>query len=122
MLGILAQNDQNVVNDPADVKWLVGEHDLIELDVIEWHDYTIIAKDNHLVKSVCDNTLECLIRQNIETVRQRRPISSTPKGPSKRGKYFHFSVLAENGCSSMLCRAALFNAAAYDNTIPSSSL
>lgn len=61
LLGIISQNGQNVVIDPSGVKWLVGEHDPIELDVAEWHEYTIIAKGTHLVQSVCDNTLEHLI-------------------------------------------------------------
>ena len=54
--GIISQNGQSVVIDPSGVKWLAGEHDPIELDVTEWHEYTIIAKGNHLVHQIDGKT------------------------------------------------------------------
>jgi len=47
--GIIAQNGQGVVVDPAGVKWLASEHDPVQADVAEWHEYTVIAKGNHLI-------------------------------------------------------------------------
>lgn len=54
--GIVSQNGQSVVIDPSGVKWLAGEHDLVEADVAEWHEYTIIAKGNHLVHQIDGKT------------------------------------------------------------------
>ncbi|HCN79321.1 MAG TPA: DUF1080 domain-containing protein [Verrucomicrobiales bacterium] len=47
--GIIAQNGQGVVVDPSGVKWLASEHDPVQADVAEWHEYIVIAKGNHLV-------------------------------------------------------------------------
>lgn len=54
--GIVSQNGQSVVIDPSGVKWLAGEHDAIEADIAEWHEYTIIAKGNHLVHQIDGKT------------------------------------------------------------------
>jgi len=54
--GIVSQNGQSVVIDPSGVKWLAGEHDAVEVDVAEWHEYTIIAKGNHLVHQIDGKT------------------------------------------------------------------
>ncbi len=47
--GIVAQNGQSVVVDPAGAKWLVAEHEAVPANVAEWHDYTVIAEGNHLI-------------------------------------------------------------------------
>lgn len=54
--GIVSQNGQSVVIDPSGVKWLAGEHDLVEADVAEWHEYTIIAQGNHLLHQIDGKT------------------------------------------------------------------
>jgi putative heme-binding domain-containing protein len=54
--GIVSQNGQSVVIDPSGVKWLAGEHDPVEADIAEWHEYTIIAKGNHLVHQIDGKT------------------------------------------------------------------
>ncbi len=46
--GIVVQNGQSVVVDPDANKWLVAERDPVTVDVAEWHEYTIIAKGNHI--------------------------------------------------------------------------
>lgn len=47
--GIIAQNGQGVVVDPEGVRWLASEHDAVQADVAQWHEYTVIARGNHLV-------------------------------------------------------------------------
>ena len=54
--GIVSQNGQSVVIDPSGVKWLAGEHDPVEADIAEWHEYTVIAKGNHLVHQIDGKT------------------------------------------------------------------
>jgi hypothetical protein len=54
--GIVSQNGQSVVIDPSGVKWLATERDPVEADVAEWHDYTVIAKGNHLVHQIDGKT------------------------------------------------------------------
>ncbi|MAS94063.1 MAG: heme-binding protein [Verrucomicrobiales bacterium] len=46
--GIVVQNGQSVVVDTDARKWLVKERDPVAVDVAEWHEYTIIAKGNHI--------------------------------------------------------------------------
>ncbi len=50
--GIFGLNGQNVVLDPAGVRWLVAEHEPVQVDVAQWQEYTIIARGNHLVHQV----------------------------------------------------------------------
>jgi hypothetical protein len=50
--GIVAQNGQSVTIDPAGVKWLVAEHDPVDADVAEWHEYSVTAQGNHLVHKI----------------------------------------------------------------------
>ncbi|MEZ5386099.1 MAG: family 16 glycoside hydrolase [Prosthecobacter sp.] len=50
--GIICQNGQGVVIDPEGKRWLASEHDPVTVDVAEWHEYTIIAKGNHLVHKI----------------------------------------------------------------------
>lgn len=47
--GIVVQNGQSVVIDPQGSKWLVAERDPVAADVAQWHEYTVIARGNHLV-------------------------------------------------------------------------
>lgn len=54
--GIVSQNGQSVVIDPSGVKWLATERDPVEADIAEWHEYTIIAKGNHLVHQIDGKT------------------------------------------------------------------
>jgi hypothetical protein len=50
--GIVSQNGQSVVIDPSGVKWLATERDLVEADVAEWHEYTVIAQGNRLIHKI----------------------------------------------------------------------
>ncbi len=50
--GIIVQNGQSVVIDPQGIKWLVAEHEPVQVDIAEWHEYTVIAKGNHLIHKV----------------------------------------------------------------------
>ncbi|MBL9152327.1 MAG: DUF1080 domain-containing protein [Verrucomicrobiales bacterium] len=47
--GIVAQNGQSVVVDPAGDRWLVAEHDPVAVDTAQWNEYTVIARGNHLI-------------------------------------------------------------------------
>ena len=47
--GILVQNGQSVVIDPAGAKLMVAQREPVKADIAEWHDYTIIAQGNHLI-------------------------------------------------------------------------
>lgn len=50
--GIIVQNGQGVVIDPEGKRWLASEHDMVEVKVDEWHEYTVIAQGNHLVHKI----------------------------------------------------------------------
>ncbi|MEY4482812.1 MAG: hypothetical protein RL693_264 [Verrucomicrobiota bacterium] len=50
--GIIVQNGQGVVIDPEGKRWLTSEHDPVKVDIAEWHEYTIIAKGNHLIHKI----------------------------------------------------------------------
>jgi len=54
--GIVSQNGQSVVIDPSGVKWLAAEHEPVNADIAEWHEYTVIAKGNHLVHQIDGKT------------------------------------------------------------------
>ncbi len=47
--GIICQNGQGVVIDPEGKRWLASEHDTVQANVAEWHEYTVIAQGNHLI-------------------------------------------------------------------------
>ena len=47
--GILGQNGQSIVIDPAGKRWVVAQREPVKVDVAEWHEYTIIAQGNRLV-------------------------------------------------------------------------
>jgi putative heme-binding domain-containing protein len=50
--GILCQNGQSVVADPAGIQWLVAERELVKVDTAEWHEYHVIARGNKLIHKV----------------------------------------------------------------------
>jgi putative heme-binding domain-containing protein len=50
--GIIAQNGQSVVIDPAAKRWLTGEHDAVKVDIAQWHEYSITANGNHVVHKI----------------------------------------------------------------------
>jgi len=54
--GIVVTNGQSVVADPSGAKWLVSERDPVKADIAEWHDYTIIAKGNHITHQIDGKT------------------------------------------------------------------
>ncbi len=53
--GIICQNGQSVVIDPQGARWLVAERDPVVANVAEWHEYTVIAKGNHLIHKLDGN-------------------------------------------------------------------
>ncbi len=50
--GIVAKNGQNITVDPQGNKWIVAEHDSVAVDVAKWHEYSIIAKGNHVIHKI----------------------------------------------------------------------
>lgn len=50
--GIICQNGQSVVIDPEGKRWLTASHEPVKIDPAEWHEYTIIAKGNHLIHKI----------------------------------------------------------------------
>lgn len=59
--GILIQNGQDVITDTEGGKWLVAERDPVKVDIDEWHEYTIIAKGNHITHKIDGKTTINLI-------------------------------------------------------------
>ncbi len=47
--GIFGLNGQSLILDPKGERWLVSEHQPVEIDVAEWNEYTVIARGNHLI-------------------------------------------------------------------------
>ncbi len=54
--GILAPNGQSVIVDPSGVKWRVSEHEPVNANIAEWHEYRIIAKGNHCIHQIDGKT------------------------------------------------------------------
>lgn len=50
--GIIVRNGQSMIIDPQGASWLVAQRDPVEVDVAEWHEYTIVAQGNHLIHKV----------------------------------------------------------------------
>lgn len=50
--GIMVQNGQGVVADPEGKRWLTDQRDTVKASPSQWHEYTIIAKGNHLVHHI----------------------------------------------------------------------
>ena len=59
--GIFGLNGKNVMIDPEGARWLLWEHEPVEVDLSEWNEFTIIAKGNHLVHKVNGETTSELI-------------------------------------------------------------
>ena len=59
--GIFGLNGKNVLLDPDGARWLLSEHDPVEVDVSEWQEYTVIARGNHLVHQINGKTTSELI-------------------------------------------------------------
>lgn len=50
--GVIIQNGQKVVIDPEGTRWLFEQREPVKVDIAEWHDYTVIARGNHLIHKV----------------------------------------------------------------------
>ncbi|MDG2125508.1 MAG: DUF1080 domain-containing protein, partial [Verrucomicrobiales bacterium] len=50
--GITVQNGQGVVADPGARRWLTDQREPVKVDPAKWHDYTVIAKGNHIVHKI----------------------------------------------------------------------
>jgi len=50
--GIVARNGQTVTIDPEGNKWITAQRDPVAVDVAKWHEYTVIAKGNHVIHKV----------------------------------------------------------------------
>ena len=50
--GIIAKNGQSITVDPQGNKWIVAERDPVAVDTAQWHEYTVIAKGNHVVHKI----------------------------------------------------------------------
>jgi putative heme-binding domain-containing protein len=50
--GIIAQNGQGVATDPEGKRWLTDQHPVVKIGSTRWHEYTIIAKGNHIIHKV----------------------------------------------------------------------
>lgn len=54
--GIISQNGQTVVVDPQGIKWRASEREPVNADLAEWHEYTVLARGNHLVHQIDGKT------------------------------------------------------------------
>ena len=59
--GIFGLNGKNVLLDPDGARWLLSEHDPVDVDVSDWQEYTVIARGNHLIHQVAGKTTSELI-------------------------------------------------------------
>lgn len=50
--GVLVRNGQSIVIEPEGKRWLVAEREPVTVDTAEWHEYTIVARGNHLVHKI----------------------------------------------------------------------
>ena len=50
--GIFGLNGKKVLLDPHGERWLLSEHEPVQVDVSQWNEYTIIAQGNHLIHKV----------------------------------------------------------------------
>lgn len=50
--GIFGLNGKNVMLDPDGHRWLLSEHEPVEVDLTEWNEFTVIARGNHLIHKV----------------------------------------------------------------------
>ena len=54
--GITAQNGQGVVADPEGKHWLTDKRNSVKADHAEWHEYSIVAKGNHIIHKIDGKT------------------------------------------------------------------
>ncbi|MDF1814058.1 MAG: DUF1080 domain-containing protein [Verrucomicrobiales bacterium] len=54
--GIFGLNGKNVLLDPEGDRWLLSEHDPVEVDTSQWNEFRIIARGNHLIHQVNGQT------------------------------------------------------------------
>ena len=52
--GIVVQNGQSVVADPAGDRWVVAERDPVAVDIADWQEYKIVARGNHISHYIND--------------------------------------------------------------------
>ena len=64
--GILVKNGQSIVTDQKSGKWLVAERDPVTIDPSEWHEYTIIAKGNHITQKIDGKTTIEFVDHDLE--------------------------------------------------------
>src|SRR5436305_3548125 len=50
--GIVAQNGQTIIIDRDGTRWLAKETEPVKADVAEWHEYSVIARGNHLIHKI----------------------------------------------------------------------
>ena len=50
--GITVTNGQGVVADPEGKRWITDQRDPVKVDTTQWHEYSIIAKGNHIVHKI----------------------------------------------------------------------
>ncbi|MEM0897942.1 MAG: DUF1080 domain-containing protein, partial [Verrucomicrobiota bacterium] len=50
--GIFGLNGKNVLLDPKGQRWLMSEHEPVEVDVSQWNEFSVVARGNHLVHRV----------------------------------------------------------------------
>ena len=50
--GITVTNGQGVVADPEGKRWITDQRDPVKVDTAQWHEYSIIAKGNHIVHKI----------------------------------------------------------------------
>jgi 3-keto-disaccharide hydrolase len=49
---VFGVNGSNVMVDPDGALWQLSAHDPVKVDVSQWNEYTVIARDNHLVHKI----------------------------------------------------------------------
>lgn len=50
--GVLVRNGQSIVIEPEGKRRLVAQREPVAVDTAEWHEYTILARGNHLVHKI----------------------------------------------------------------------
>jgi len=59
--GIFGLNGQNVVLDPEGERWLVSEHEPVEVEIAEWNEYSVVARGNQLVHLINGEVTSTLV-------------------------------------------------------------
>ena len=50
--GIFGLNGKSVMLDPEGERWLIAEHEPVEIDVSEWNEFAVIAQGNRLIHTI----------------------------------------------------------------------